>query len=57
MEYGCQLWNPFTQKDIQVLENIQRRAARWVCGSSGIPLFFHGPNHQINVYTSWDGHV
>ena len=33
MEYGCQLWNPFTQKDIQLLETIQRRAACWVCGS------------------------
>ena len=37
MEYGCQLWNPFTQKDIQVLENIQHRAARWVCGSRWDP--------------------
>jgi len=57
MEHGCQLWNPFTQKDIQVLENIQRRAARWVCGCMWDPSVFHGPNHQIDVYTCWDGHV
>ena len=31
--YRCQLWNAFTQKGIQLLENIQRCAARWVCGS------------------------
>ena len=23
LEYGCQRWNPFTQKDVQLLENIQ----------------------------------
>jgi len=28
LEYGCQLWNPFTNKEIQLLENIQYRAAR-----------------------------
>jgi len=34
MEYGCQPWNSFTQKDIQLVENIQCHAARWVCGST-----------------------
>ena len=37
MEYECPIWNPFTQKDIKLLENIQRRAARWVCGSRWDP--------------------
>jgi len=40
MEYGYQLWNPFTQKDIQVLENIQCCAAHWVCGSRWNPFVF-----------------
>ena len=40
LEYGCQLWNPFTQKNIQLLENIQRRAACWVCGSRWDPSVF-----------------
>ena len=40
MEYRCQLWNPFTQKDVQVLETIQRHAARWVCGSRWDPSVF-----------------
>ena len=40
LEYGCQLWNPFTQKNIQLLENTQRRAARWVCGSRWDPSVF-----------------
>ena len=40
LEYGCQLWNPHTQKDIQLLESIQHRAARWVCGSRWNPSVF-----------------
>ena len=40
MEYGCQLWNSFTQKDIQLLETIQRRAAHWVCGRRLDPSVF-----------------
>ena len=40
LEDGCQLWNPFTQKNIQLLENIQHRAARWVCGSRWDPSVF-----------------
>ena len=44
--YGCQLWNPFTQKDIhllekiQFLENIYLRAIHWVCGSRWDPSEF-----------------
>ena len=33
LEYGCPICNPFTQKDIKLLDNIQRCAARWVCDS------------------------
>jgi len=40
VEHGCQLWNPFTHKDIQLLETIQRCAARWVCGSRWDPSVF-----------------
>jgi len=57
MEYGCQLWNPFTQKDIQLVENIQRRAGHWVAVAGGISLFFHGRNLQTTVCTCWDGHL
>ena len=28
-EYACQVWNPHLVKDIQILEAIQKRAARW----------------------------
>lgn len=31
--YSCQVWLPHYQKDIMVLESVQRRAARWVCNS------------------------
>ena len=37
LEYG---WNPFTQKNIQLLENIQRCAACRVCGSRWDPSMF-----------------
>jgi len=46
LEYGCQLWNPFTTTNIQLLEQNQRRAARWVCNSRWDPF---GLSHLINV--------
>ena len=30
LEYACEVWDPHTDKNIQSLEKIQRRAARWV---------------------------
>ena len=30
MEYACTVWSPFTRKNIQGLEAVQRRAARFV---------------------------
>ena len=30
MEYASAVWDPFYVKDIQQLEKVQRRAARWV---------------------------
>ena len=33
LDYTSIVWNPHTQKNISVLENIQNRAARWVCRS------------------------
>ena len=32
-QYSCQVWLPHYQKDILVLESVQKRAARWVCNS------------------------
>jgi len=40
LEYGCHLWNPFTNKDIHLLENIQHCAARWVYDSRWNPSVF-----------------
>ena len=31
MEYAATVWDPHYQDHIQLLEKIQRRAARWVC--------------------------
>ena len=31
------MWNPFTDKDISMLEKVQRRASRWACGSRWVP--------------------
>ena len=30
LEYGSAAWDPYTQEDIDILERVQRRAARWV---------------------------
>jgi len=30
MEYAAPIWDPYLQKDIASLENVQRKAARWV---------------------------
>ena len=33
LEYACVVWSPHAVKDVNLLEAVQRRAARWVCGS------------------------
>ena len=30
LEYGAAVWNPYIKKDIQSIEMVQHRAARWV---------------------------
>ena len=30
MEYACRVWSPYTKKNIQTFETVQRRAARFV---------------------------
>ena len=41
LEYACTVWNPHTVSDRAVLESVQRRAARWVCGSRWSPVRKH----------------
>ena len=33
LEYACPVWDPYTKSDIQRLEMVQRRSARYVCNS------------------------
>ena len=33
LEYTAVVWCPYTTKDIKLLESLQGRAARWICGS------------------------
>ena len=35
LEYASVVWDPHTKKDIQALESVQRRAARYVCSDYG----------------------
>ena len=30
LEYGCTVWSPYTIKNINLLESVQHRAARWI---------------------------
>ena len=32
MEYAAAVWDPHLSKDVQALERVQRRAARFICG-------------------------
>lgn len=33
LEFSCPVWNPHKLKNIDALEGVQRRAARWICAS------------------------
>ena len=37
MEYACTVWFPHTAKNINTLERVQLRAARWAAGSRWMP--------------------
>ena len=32
MEYAAAVWDPHLSKDVQALERVQHRAARFICG-------------------------
>ena len=34
LEYAAPTWSPHLHRDIDMLEKVQKRAARWVCGTS-----------------------
>ena len=38
LEHACTVWNPHTVSDKSTVESVQRRAARWACGSRWSPL-------------------
>ena len=42
LEYASTAWSPHTVKNINRLENVQRRAARWVLGN-----YTYGPNAHL----------
>ena len=37
LEYAAVVWSPHTKGDIKLLESLQNRAARWICGSRWSP--------------------
>ena len=37
MEYACAVWSPYTAKDVNLLEAVQKWALRWACGSHWDP--------------------
>ena len=30
LEYSCETWNPYTKRNIDKLDAVQRRATRWI---------------------------
>ena len=49
-------WNPHTHKNVSILEKIQNRGARWVCGSRFNPKLSNGQNLQLTTAESVSGH-
>ena len=41
MEYACTVWLPHTAKNINILEHVQLRAARWAAGSRWVSSSYH----------------
>ena len=51
LEYACSVWDPHHQIDIELLEKVQKRAARFVTGNY---TWEHG-NSDLNLKTlGWD---
>ena len=37
MEYACAVWSPYSAKEINLLETVQKQALHWACGSHWDP--------------------
>ena len=35
LEYACEVWDPFLVRQVKLLENVQRRAVRFIAGLKG----------------------
>ena len=40
LQYACQVWMPYYKKDITLIESVQKRASRWICGSGFNPCTY-----------------
>ena len=49
LEYANQVWSPYLQKHITALENVQRRATRYIPGLKGLP--YEDRLKEINLPT------
>ena len=38
LEYAAQVWNPYARRNINAIEAVQLRAARWAAGSRWDPI-------------------
>ena len=54
LEYACAMWAPYTIHDIDLLETVQNRAARWI-KISGIHQLISGLNILQLVFRNWGG--
>ena len=52
MQYACPVWLPHYKKDLQLLESVQNRAARWICGARFIlPTYAWSPPSRVCMST------
>ena len=49
LQYSCQVCLPHYQKDISILELVQRRAARWVCINPSYACYSWSPSTDICI--------
>jgi len=60
MGYACVVWSPYTAKDINLLEAVQKRGLRWACGSCSDPsalswtILHNDCYKQLNIPILWD---
>ena len=50
LEYASVVWSPHTVSDIDAIESVQKRAARWICARWGVILMVPDCLHIFVIF-------